>query len=384
MPQGPRVILLSDLSRGFGRGVLAGIARYSALHGRWTFYHRPPAYLLSRRSFDLTEFKRWKPDGVVCSVEQSEALLDLNVPFVCYDPGNYEGLLPCIVTEDDEIGRLAAQHLIDRGQRNFAFCGFGSLTWSKNRQLSFCDHIHKLGLNVTVLKERRANLPWSKEEQLIREWILELPKPVGLFCANDDRATIVAEICVGLGFNIPDDISIIGADNDEILCEVTTPPLSSVSISTESTGYEAASLLSKLIDGKESHSGQRIVAKAAGVCTRQSTDALMVKSLPLKKAIRYIKENMNHQFQVTDVVQAAGLCHRSLNDLFHDELGASIGKYLTSARIEHISHLLVDTDMQVQEIAAAVGYEDDRHFSRYFKRSTGLSPQAYRKKLLAP
>jgi two-component system response regulator YesN len=87
---------------------------------------------------------------------------------------------------------------------------------------------------------------------------------------------------------------------------------------------------------------------------------------------------------VTDVVHAAGLSHRSLNDLFHKELGSSIGKYLTNARVEHIAHLLVDTDMQIQEIAGAIGYEDDRHFSRYFKRSTGLTPQAYRKKLLAP
>lgn len=384
MSLNPRVILLSDLSRGFGRGIMKGIARYSNINGRWTFYHRPPSYLSSTKQLDLDELKRWQPNGIICSYQQSKTLRKLNVPFVCYDPGNYSGTLPCIVSEDDEIGRLAAQHLIDQGHKNFAFYGFGNLRWSKIRKSNYCKGIRSIGSTVSLLPEKMEELPWSREERPIQEWIRSLPKPVGLFCANDDRAAIVSELCIAMGFSIPDDISIIGADNDEILCEINSPPLSSVRISSEPAGFEAAELLSRLINKQETANGQRIVAKAVGIYTRQSTEILMASNEALRKAVQYIREKIHEQIRVTEVVRASGICHRSLNDLFQYELNTSIGKYLTNARIEHISNLLIDTNMQVQEIAAAVGYEDDRHFARYFKRTTGLSPQAYRKQLLSP
>ena len=387
METSPRVILIPDPSRGFGRGVIKGISRYSALHGRWSFYYQPPRYLTKRRGLNLSEFREWKPDGIICSMNHAEDLEKLGVPMVGYDPGNYEGPIPCITSDDAMIGRLAAQHLIDQGHRHFAFSGYGELNWSETRKTSFCGRVVEEGYPaeaIATMPARKSLTNWAKEEKLVRDWLRQLPIPVGIFCANDDRAASITDVSRVLGFSIPNDISIIGADNDEIICEVTNPPLSSVRILSEQAGYDAAALLGRLIRGEEARASQRLVAPAAGVIARQSTNLLMIQNRSVKKALQYISDKVNEPISVAEVVQYAGLSHRALNDSFHAELGVSIGGYVTKARIDYISRLLIETDLQIQEIAHAVGYEDDRHFSRYFKRSTGQTPRAYRRQLKTP
>ncbi|MGB1127401.1 MAG: substrate-binding domain-containing protein [Opitutales bacterium] len=221
----------------------------------------------------------------------------------------------------------------------------------------------------------------AKEEPLLQEWIQSLPKPIGLFFANDDRAASIMEICRLLEFNIPEDISIIGADDDEYICELQNPPLSSVQVASEQAGYQAAQLLDQIIQGNASMQGQRIPALAAGITERQSTNVLMVQNEQVRKALSFIREHANRPIRVSDVVEATGLSHRRLNDQFHAALGCSIVKQLTRSRIDTICQLLRNTDLRAQEIANTVGYSDDRHFSRYFKRATGLTPQAYRRKI---
>lgn len=384
-PSSLRVLMLLESARGFDRGLLKGISRYSALHGRWTFYQRPLPYLSHRRSLELEDFRDWRPDGVICPVELTEGLATLNVPMVCTDPGNYSGDLPCIVSEDDKIGELAARHLLESGHQHLAFCGMGKLAWSLNRGAGFCARLEQDGFEVHVLRESAPGTAWSREEKRIRDWIEALPKPVGLFCANDDRAAAVLELCRSLGLNVPDDVSLIGADDDELRCNLANPPFTSVRIATETAGYGAAALLARLAAGEEEpRGGQRIIARAAGIAVRQSTSILMMEHPALRKAVRHIRENIRQPLRVSDVVQSSGLSHRALNELFQNEFHTSIGKYLTRARIEHISTLLLDSSLQIQEVACAAGYEDIAHFSRYFKHSTGLTPNAYRRERLAP
>jgi LacI family transcriptional regulator len=379
----PRIILFLDASRGFGRGILSGIARYSSLNGPWTFYRKPPTYLTSGSGFNLKELKAWNPDGIICSIAHAQNLSSLRVPMIGYDPGKYTGRIPYVTSNHDEAGRLAARHLLDLGHRHFAFCGYASLGWSKQRGDSFCETIKNAGFDVDVY-QNAAKISWSKEEPLVEEWIQSLPKPVGMFCVNDDRAASIMETSRVLGFGVPEDISIIGADDDEYVCELENPPLSSVCISSEQAGYEAAGLMHRMIDGRERMEGQRIIAHASGITARQSTDVMMIQNEEVRKALHFIRENANQPIRVADVVKASSLSHRALNQQFYAELGNSICKQLVRARIDYICRLLADTDMQVQEVAFTVGYEDYQHFSRYFKRATGLSPKAYRRKISPP
>ncbi len=379
-----RIILFLEPNRGFGRGMLKGIARYSALNGPWTFYRKPPDYLTASPEYDLNELKSWEPDGIVCSIDQAAELRRLKVPMIGYNPVNYRGCIPCVDSDDAEAGRIAAQHLLDCGHRSFAFCGYDSRPWSQLRARTFRETIEQAGGTLHCYKQSKAPVSRIKEEPVLKQWLHALPKPIGVFCANDDRAATIMELCRVLGFGVPEDLSIIGADDDEYICELQNPPLSSVQIAAEQAGYEAAQLLHEIMEGHASMDGQRISARAVGVTARQSTDVLMVQNEQVRKALQFIRENVNKPIQVRDVVNATGLSHRSLNDQFHSALGGSIIKQLTRARIDYICRLLITTDLCVYEIANTVGYRDERHFSRYFKRATGFTPQAYRRHTSPP
>ena len=384
MQNTPRIILDVDVSRGFDRNMLSGIARYSALNGPWTFYRNTPAYLESRPDLNLHDLAAWQPDGAICSIVHAQEIESLEIPMIGYDLGNYSGPIPRVCSNHAETGRLAAQHLLDLGLCNFAFCGFNSLNLSHERYQAFCAEIEKAGASVNMYNGPDKATAWTEEEPLIKEWLRSLPKPIGLFCVNDDRAVSIIEACRELEFSIPEEISILGADDDEHICELENPPLTSVRISSDQAGYKAAELMHRMMQGSEKMEGQLIVAPATGISARQSTDILMVRNTEVRKALRFIRENVNKSIRVTDVVAATALSHRSLNDQFHKELGTSIGKQLTRARINYIIRLLTDTSMRIQEVASTVGYDDDRHFSRYFKRATGLTPKAYRRKILPP
>lgn len=385
MQNSPRIVLFLEATRGFDRGLLSGVARYSALNGPWTFYRRLHGYLQSKSRLDLKELKAWKPDGAICPVTQLDELSRLRLPLVAYDVNEYSGRVPCVLSDDLEAGRLAAQHLLDLGHRHFAFCGYNGIRWSGERCQAFCDSVERVGCTVDVYRPRsRSPVAWAKEEPHVRQWMDALPKPIGLFCANDDRAASILEACHVLGYAVPEDVSVIGVDDDQYVCELQNPPLSSVRMASEQAGYEAAALLDRTIRAKGKMSGQRIMAHATGVTARQSTNVLMVRNVDVRKALRFIRENAGHPIRVADVVRVTDLSHRTLNDQFHSELGCSIIKQLTRARVAYISRLLTETEMRINEIATLVGYEDDRHFSRYFKRTTGLTPQAYRRRHAPP
>jgi len=385
MRNAPRIILFLEATRGFDRGLLAGIARYSTLNGPWTFYRQPHGYLRSKRRLDLKELAAWKPDAAVCPVTQVDQLAGLRVPLLAYDVNEYSGRVPCVLSEDFQAGRLAAQHLLDLGHHHFAFCGYSGIRWSRERCQAFCDAVEQTGWKVDIYRPpSRRPMPWAREEPHLRHWLRRLPKPIGMLCANDDRAASILETCHVLGYGVPEDVSVVGVDDDQYVCELQNPPLSSVKMASDKAGYEAAALLDRMIHGKQTMSGQRIVAHATGVVTRQSTNVLMVSNPEVRKALRFIRENAGRPIRVADIVKLTGLSHRTLNDRFHAELGCSIIKQLTRVRIACICRLLTETEMRIREIAVAVGYEDDRHFSRYFKRATGLTPQAYRRKHRPP
>ncbi len=380
----PRIILLPQATRGFDRGLLSGVARYSALNGPWTFFRQPHGYLSAQRRLDLKELRAWQPNGAICPVTQLDALSVLRVPLIAYDVNEYSGRVPSILSEDLAAGRLAAQYLLGLGHRHFAFCGYRGIRWSRERCQAYCELLQQAGCRVEVYQPRSRRAAWAKEEPLVRQWLQSLPKPIGMLCANDDRAATILETCGVLGYGVPEDISVVGVDDDQYVCELQNPPLTSVRMASQQAGYEAAALLDRLIRGDERMEGQRVVAHATGVTARQSTNVLMVRNAEVRKALRFIRENAGRSIRVADIVKATGLSHRSLNDQFHAELGCSIVKQLTSARIAYIGRLLTETGMRVHEIAMAVGYEDDRHFSRYFKRVTGQTPQAYRRQHGAP
>ncbi len=377
----PRVILLIGQARGFERGLLTGISRYAADRGPWLFQRPSPAYLGGGGGVreSLAEMAAQGADGIICRARRLPDTEGLGLPVVIHsvDEEVDEGAA-AIITDHESAGRLAAEHLMGLGLRDFAFCGYKTVYWSRKRQRAFVQTLKAAGHACQVYHRNQRRARWTSKAAPVAGWLSGLPKPVGLLCANDDLTAPVADCCHASGLSVPDEVAILGVDNDEYVCGLGSPPLSSVALDTESAGYHAAELLGRMMAGTERVNGQRITARATHVVTRRSTDVLAVDDPILRRALRFIRQNANRVVRVADVVAATGGSHRSLNERFRRALGHSIIKELTRLRIEHICRLLVETNFPVARIARDLGYPNHRHIARYFHRAMGMTPSEYR------
>lgn len=370
----PKVILLVETSRTFGRELLYGIARYSRSHGPWQFYRQTGGLDES-----LSNLKDWGADGIIMRTPKKyDDLLEMGLPAVLVIHREEKlGNFPQIVTDGVAVGRMAAEHLLERGFNHFAYCGMAGMVWSKEREEYFNRTINEAGFEVHNYQQpsRRS---WNREISVLSEWLVGLPKPLGMMCCNDDRAQHVIEAAKMAGLRVPDDLAIIGVDNDKLVCELSDPPLSSIALSVEPAGYEAAALLDRLMKGERMHP-QKIVVHPTHTVTRQSTDILALEDRNLAEALRYIRQNASKSINVNDVAQAATLSRRVLEKRFRKELNRTVYEEIRRVRVNKIISLLLETDLSISDIAQVLQFPGVAHIARYFRRETSMSLQAYRK-----
>jgi LacI family transcriptional regulator len=375
------VILLVESSRASGRALLRGVADYSHHHGPWSFSWEPAGLEKVQPLLETGD-----ADGIILrDVEEAEAIMAYGLPTVVVGHRKTEipGLIN-VVTDSEVIGRMGAEHLLGCGFKHFAFCGYvktslENTTWSEIRREFFCGRIREAGFAEppqyalsTLAKD------WSREWRSLAQWLVALPKPVGLMACNDDCAQRVMEVCKLARLTVPDTIGIIGVDNDEVVCGLTNPPLSSIAINFERAGYEAAAALDRLMQGRPVMP-DRIQAAASHVVTRRSTDFVAADEPHLAKALRFIRDHARNGIGVDAVALSAGLSRRALEKRFRKQLGRSILEEVRRVRTDHIARLLVETDLPVAKIADLLGFPDTQHIARYFQADKRISPVAYRK-----
>ena len=374
----PSVFLFIETSREFGRGLLHGIARYSRLHGPWRVY-RQSAGLESA----LPEWRDLKIDGaIVRDVNMAGNLAGSGLPLI-FAQHNRESYapFPAILTDSAAIGAMAAEHFLNRGFEHFAYCGLDEFVWSRLRGHHFSERLKQSGFatNLYCRPKARAKRAWKSEQNLIADWLRSLPKPVALMCSNDDRALQVIEACKLADVYVPDEVAVLGVDNDVLICDLADPPISSVALSTEAAGHEAAKLLDRLMRG-EPMAGQEIHVRPTHIVTRISTDMLAVTDREVAAALRFIRRHPNRMMQVGDVVEATNVSRRVLEKRFKAILRRSVYQEIRRIRVNYIIELLVGTDMTVTEIAIKSGFDGVEHISRYFRKETGISLREYRKR----
>ena len=211
------------------------------------------------------------------------------------------------------------------------------------------------------------------------DWLKSLPKPIGLMTCVDDRSQHVFEACQLAGLRVPNDVAILGVDNDEVICNMVYPPLSSIALNLEKAGYEAAHLLDKMMNNHKIDNRTLLVGSSR-VVTRQSTDIIAVEDEIVIDAIRYIQQNVKKAIQVHELADAVAVSRRSLERRFRVALGCSILEEIRRVRVDHISRLLVETDRSILRIARTFGFTGVDHISRYFRKEKGIGPRAYRKR----
>ncbi|HPG40426.1 MAG TPA: DNA-binding transcriptional regulator [bacterium] len=372
-----RIILLVETSREFGRQLIIGIARYSRLHGPWSFYKEQMGLKSS-----IPLLTNWKPDGIImrdCNIRNE--LIDLKIPtilvqhdFTC--PKN----LPVIKTDSPAIAKMASEHFIEKGIKNLAFCGFDQYEWSNRRKINFCRYNSKAGFKTfTYNSPRDVHMyDWENEQQHVSEWLKTLPKPVGILACNDDRGQHVLEVCKRIGFKVPEEVAVVGVDNDPMVCEIGDPPLSSIALNVEYAGYQAAKLLDQMINKKSVH-GRPILVSPTHVVQRQSSDILAVNDSEVVSAIRFIRDNARNKILVGDVVKNTHVSRRTLEQRFQKTIHRSIVDEIRHVRVEWISKLLIETDLPVSQITAFFDFTDVEHISRYFKKEKGIGLREFRK-----
>jgi LacI family transcriptional regulator len=373
----PKVILLLETSRAFGRGLLYGIARYSKLNGPWSFYMEPRSLKSA-----IPHLAGWNANGIIMRNSIiSRQLMELKLPtiVVLHESSRYDDS-PIATTDNQSVVRLAAEHLLSKGLRHFAYCGFDEYSWSEDRKRLFQLIMNDAGFQPRIYERSRfkKSRTWEDEQINIQEWITTLPKPVGIMTCNDDRAQHVLEASKLGGFRVPEDVALIGVDNDALLCDLSDPPLTSVALNTDSAGYSMAELLDRLMNG-EPMNGQEILVRATHVVVRQSTDILAIDNANVAAAIRFIRHNAKNKIFVDDVVFQTSLSRRSLEDHFRKTIHRSIQEEIRRVRTEQISKMLIETNMPISEITTVFNFTDVEHISRYFRKEKGIGPREFRK-----
>ncbi|MGA9120690.1 MAG: substrate-binding domain-containing protein [Bacteroidota bacterium] len=374
--QHKKVILFLETSREFGRRLTYGITRYARLNGPWSIFQVPRD---DKSPFPRLE--RWQVDGIVTGYFRNRRPpIDPKIPAILViGEAGWPEDVPSIVTDGKSIAYSAGEHLLTQGLRNFAFCGYEKYIWSNDRETHFRNYLRDAGFQTHIYhrwKARRTS--WYEESTLMQEWISRLPKPVGIMACNDDLGQRVLEACKTLGVMVPEDVAVIGVDNDPFVCELADPPLSSIALNTERAGYNAAALLDEMMRGRPMK-GQQIVVTATHVVQRQSTSLLAVQDKEVVEGILFIRRNAKRKLPVSEIVAQTGLSRRTLESRFRNALHRSIQQEVRRVRVEMIAQLLVETDIPIAKITETFTFTDAEHLSRYFRKEKGVGLLEFRK-----
>ena len=378
-----KLVLCCDYTREPERRLLRGLSDFAATEGGWSFFRIPPdVYKNAGRRMEVAErartigadaiFGRW--DGV------DRALSDpLGIPVVLRTVHTDYPDYPMLSGEYREIGRMAARFYVKQHYDHYAFFGYEGLIWSDERLEGFEQVLSDKNLTPFRFKTNINN----PDEEAIKNWLRRLPKPVALFATNDVLASMAGQLCLETGIRIPDEVAILGADNDTFLCNITTPAISSIHLDFEKQGYELGEALSRM--RKEGIMPPiRIKVHPTGIEERGSTLRHNIKDPYIRRIVDFIDTHFDTPISMEDIVRDIPLSRRSIEIRFKKEMAPeTILTYLNGLRIKLMCKYLATTDLPVTLAAEKAGFTDVFNVGRSFKRYTGTSPEQYRKQAIA-
>lgn len=382
-----KIILLLETSRQLGREMLRGAAQWSQMHGPVTL-----SASAGHVEQSLPDFKDESDFGVVSRLSVPglvRAHRKYRFPLIALEPVSQELLdlkeelaLAEIRSDAETIASMGVEYLWNDGFRQFAFCGFPNIIWSRRRGKAFVEQVSRRGGSCSVYPLDDRELTWGRERSRLKKWLHSLPKPVGMLACDDDRAHQILKLCEEENIRIPQEISILGVGNDEILCDLASPPLSSIAIDLVSVGYEAVETLLDMISGKTKRPAD-IIMRPQWVTPRLSTDFLAVKDSTVVKALQFIRQNHLRPIGVDDVVRYIGVSRRTLEVRFFKATDRSIATEIQYHRLLRAKRLLTQTDDPVASIAEPSGFCNFRSLLHAFHAVEGCTPTEYRERQAA-
>jgi len=378
----PHVALLIETSRSHGRGLLNGIRQYIAENEEWSVFLMP-------RSLDSQVpdwISRWKGDGILSrttSQEMADAIKASGIPTVELRSTKLKHSFPFLGIDNRAMGQLVAEHFLERGIRHFGVYEIGIEVYFEQRRDNYIQTIEQAGYEVSVFsasEDSEAPREWEKHQEEMADWIRGLPKPVGIMACTDQLGFWLLDACDRAGISVPDEVAVVGAENDDILCMMARPPLSSVSYNSTRIGYEAAALLSRMMKGAPAPE-EPYLLKPLGIVTRQSSDVVAVENPELALALRFIRENACKGIQVSDILQSVPMSRTALERQMKTAIGRSPKAEIIRNQLERAKEMLAATDLSLAQISQRVGFRHAQHFSTIFKDKLGETPGAFRARM---
>ncbi|MBC7365416.1 MAG: DNA-binding transcriptional regulator [Undibacterium sp.] len=374
-----KVALLIETSNRYGRDLLYGVRDWMREGERWAIRFTEQG----RRAPLPTWLKDWRGDGIIARVDSpriAAALRRTRLPVVDVSAERFSSEFSRVSIDNAAVARLAAEHLEAKGFSDFAYCGDRRFLWSRQRGAEFKRCLVAKGRRCLDFAEKAgAAKPGSDAEiRAIARWLNGLPKPVAVFACYDGRALQVLEACQLLGLHVPDQVAVLGVDNDELVCELANPPLSSVQPNARRSGYEAAAVLARLMRGEKNAVEPTHQVQPVRVVERQSTDVVAVADAKVAAALKFIRQHACEGVDVGDVLRAVPMSRTRLEEKFKALLGHSPHRQIVQQKIARAKHLLVESELAIRAVAEQAGFDNASYLSVAFRRETGESRYAYR------
>ena len=383
-----RVLFLVDARNKLTHEILLGISKYIKTSQNWIIVKDLSNYL-HQRPFTINDIKKMHLDGVVCinlSVNQEaliKKIIKIKLPLLIKGinrdiPGAIN-----IISNNDLIAEMAADHLLNLGLKHFAFVGLKFLIWSRQRRNVFRAKISQAGYDIHIFefKSAKTSIYDNTDTQRLVEWLTKLPKPAGVMACNDDFGLKILQCCQMANISVPEELAIIGVDNDETVCDLCIPSLSSIARDAQQAGFEGARLMNMQMKSKPVKKNN-IFIDTTHIETRQSTDMLAIHDANVKEALVFIRKNTLHNISVDDVVDTVMISRRNLDQKFILALDRTVHEEITRMRIKKICEMLQITNLSITQIAYDCGFNNLAQLGGYFLRHKGISPGKYRKPYL--
>ena len=382
-----RLLFITDFTEQFAYRLLRGVMLYAEQTEPWVVCKMPPAYKHKVGLKGVVEWaKRWKADVVIgqfdpeddVTVFRREGIVAMAQDYI----KKFESI-PNITADYDQTGEIVARRFLSRGFKNFAFFGYHDVCWSDGRCYGFRKRIDEAGFgdSFSLYNEQRIDALWAYDLPMLREWLLSLPKPVAIMACDDNQGSILIQACNSFGIKIPGEVAIMGVDNDEVLCNMSNPALSSVNIDIEGGGYMAAKMAERMVKDP-SYKGEDVLLRPLSIVPRMSSNIFATKDSAILTALQFIGANVDHKILVEDVLRQVPLSRRLLEQRFLKATGTTIYRYISELRMNRFAELLLSSKDSIANIAARLDEPDTKSISRRFQAIKGCTPSEFRRREL--
>lgn len=371
-----RITVLVDTSTGWGRRVIRGVLKFAKKHGPWDICVEPKG-----QSEPMRLPFGWHGDGVIArvsSIEMAKYLRDKRIPAVNVSAIHLKKHeFPTVTTDTHALVQLALSHFLERGLKHFAYIGLANRSYSFERQQAFCLACLKARFECHTYRAAEGG-NWQRRRESLRKWLSSLPKPVGILTWGVERGVELINEAKNCNLQIPDEVAILGSDDDDLLCESVQPSLSGIVVPAEQVGHEAAALLHEMLTVRRSKKATRRLIPPLGITARASTDLLAIDDKDVVAAIRYIQSVPEVPLRICDVSKAVAVSQRSLERRFQKYVGRTIAEIISESHVARAKLLLATTDLPMYQVATKSGFSSPEYMATVFRNAAGVSPRTYR------